>query len=296
MKVKITFTKGYTLHYYLSVKSGGNVSSMARLIFTFIILLSASVSSAETVKNISAEGSCAIVSVSAEQCQLIALQRARAAAIEQASGVSVASSTLVTNMALTADFIKTYSKGFIINEKVDWLALGSYQKDSKTPPIPEYRVNIIADVKVPERKIKSFGLKAKTNSIVYKNGDKAVVEAKVIRDAKIAIFNIIADDKVVMVFPNEHDKENRISGKGRLLFPDKNTKTELVMQTLDGHQRDAEAFLIAALDNEYARDFTDIFMPLEAMSFSAFFRKFSDIVDYAEDVMLTYEVINPKDK
>jgi hypothetical protein len=268
------------------------VSKISVLILSAFLFLSRPVG-AETVKNISAEGSCAIVSMSAEQCQLIALQRARAAAIEQAAGMSVASSALVTNMALTADFIKTYSKGFIINEKTQWLPLGQYQKDAKTPPIPEYRVKITADVRTPQPKIKPIGLKAKTNNIVYKNGDRAVIEASAIRVAKIAIFNITADDKVVMVFPNEHDKENRLPAKGRLKFPDKNTKTELVMQTLEGHQRDTEAFLIAALDNEYAKDFTDIFMPLEPMSFSAFFKKFSDIADYAEDVMLVYEVVNP---
>ncbi len=266
------------------------MGKIAVFIFSAFLLLSRSVG-AETVKDISAEGSCAIVGMSAEQCQLIALQRARAMAIEQAAGMSVASSTLVTNMALTADFIKTYSKGFIVNEKVNWLPLGQYQKDSKTPPIPEYRVKIIADIKIPKPKIKPLGLKAKTNSIVYKNGDRAVIEASSIREAKIAIFNITADDKVVMVFPNDYDKDNRLSAKGRLLFPDKSTKTELVMQTLDGHQRDAEAFLVAALDNDHAKDFTDIFRPLEPMSFSVFFKKFSDIADYAEDVMLTYEVI-----
>jgi hypothetical protein len=50
----------------------------------------------ETRKGIQAEGACAIVGMSAEQSQLMALQRARAAAIEQAAGVSVTSSTLVT--------------------------------------------------------------------------------------------------------------------------------------------------------------------------------------------------------
>lgn len=77
-----------------------------------VFLLFPHIATAEIVKNISAEGSCAIVGMSAEQSQLIALQRARASAIEQAASVSVSSSTLVTNMALTADFIKTYSKGF----------------------------------------------------------------------------------------------------------------------------------------------------------------------------------------
>ena len=262
-------------------------------IFSLLLLLSApSLSGAETVKDITAEGSCAIVGMSAEQCQLIALQRARASAIEQAAGMTVTSSTLVTNMALTADFIKTYSKGYIVKEKAEWLPLGQYQKDPSTPPIPEYHVKIIADVKVPEPKIKPIGLKAKTNSIVYKNGDKAVIEVSSGREAKVAIFNITADDKVVMVFPNGYDKDNRISKGRKLVFPDRQTKTELEMQTLPGHQRDAEAFLIAGLDNSCPKDFSDLFSPAEGMSFSAFFRKFSDLTDYSEDVILTYEVVD----
>lgn len=114
----------------------------------------ASFSQAETVKGVRAEGACAIVGMTAEQCQLVALQKARASAIEQAAGMSVSSSTLVTNMALTADFIKTYSKGYIVNEKAEWQPLGQYQKDKSAPPIPEYHVKITADVKVPELKIK----------------------------------------------------------------------------------------------------------------------------------------------
>ena len=245
--------------------------------------------------NISGEGSCAIVGMSAEQCQLIALQRARASAIEQAAGVSVASSTLVTNMALTADFIKTYSKGFIIKENVQWLPLDQYQKDPSTPPIPEYRVMITADVRVPEPKIKPIGLKAKTNSIIFKNGDIAVIEISTRREAKIAIFNITADDKVAMVFPNEHDKDNLISKGKKLVFPDKDTKTELVMETLTGHKRDAEAFFIAAMDSENSRDFMDTFQSNEPMTFSAFFKKYSEIADYCEDVIIAYEVVGAED-
>ena len=247
--------------------------------------------SSHITSNISGEGSCAIVGMSAEQCQLIALQRARASAIEQAAGVSVASGTLVTNMALTADFIKTYSKGFIVKENVQWLPLDQYQKDPSTPPIPEYRVMITADVRVPEPKIKPIGLKAKTNSIIFKNGDIAVVEISARREAKIAIFNITADDKVSMVFPNEHDKDNLIAKGKNLAFPDKNTKTELVMETLPGHKRDAEAFFISAMDSENSRDFFDTFQSNEPMSFSAFFKKYAELADYCEDAILTYEVV-----
>lgn len=256
-----------------------------------LALIYVGIAEAGTVEGVKAEGLCAIVGMSAEQCQLIALQRARASAIEQAAGVSVASSSLVTNMALAADFIKTYAKGFIVKEKVTWLPLGQYQKDASMPPIPEYHVSIVVDVTVPKSKIEPLGLKAKTNGTLYKNGDKSVIEISSVREARVAIFNITADDQVVMVFPNDQDKDNYIAGNRKLLYPNKETITELVMQTLEGHIRDAEAFLVVGVDTGYARKLRDIFRPQAPMSFSNFFSKYANIADYAEDVMLTYEVV-----
>ena len=249
------------------------------------------VSQAETIKGVSAEGGCAVVGMTAEQCQLTALQRARASAIEQASGVAVSSSVLVTNMALTAEFIKTYSKGFILNEKVQWLPISQYQKDSSTPPIPEYTVRIVADVHISEPKIKPIGIKAKTNSLIFKSGEKAVIEVSVKREAEIAIFNITADDRVVMLFPNEYDRDNTVPKNGRLIFPNKNTKTELIMQMLPGHKSDAEGFFMVAMDSSHQKKFIELFNPSEPMSFSGFFRKYSEIADYCEDAIIAYEVV-----
>ena len=95
-----------------------------------------------------------------------------------------------------------------------------------------------------------------------------------------------------MVFPNEHDKDNLIAKGKNLAFPDKNTKTELVMETLPGHKRDAEAFFISAMDSENSRDFLDTFQSNEPMSFSAFFKKYAELADYCEDVIIAYEVVN----
>lgn len=248
----------------------------------------------QIVKNVASEGSCAIVEMTAEQCQLLALQRARAAVIEQASGVSVSSSTLVTNGMLAADFIKTYSKGFIVNEKAEWMPLGQYQKDKSTAPIPEYTVKITADVYVSEKKIKPIGLKAKLNSIIFKDGEKAGIDIKTSRKAKIAIFNITADDKVAMLFPNDYEMDSTISGSEHRRFPDAKSKVELVMHTLQGHKRDAEAFFIVAMDLESTSDFMGIFTPQTPMDFSSFFRKYADIADYCEDAIITYEVIKEK--
>lgn len=240
------------------------------------------------VKDIAAEGSCAIVGMSAEQCQLTALQRARAAAIEEAAGVAVSSSTLVTNFTVAADFIKTYSKGFIVKERAQWLPLGQYQKNPSTPPIPEYRVKIIADISVPEPKIKPIGLKARTNSVVYKDGEKAWLEVNAGREARFAVFNFTADDKVIMLFPNGYEKWETASKK--FVFPAPDSKTELIMNTLPDHKRDAEALFVTAVDIGHQIDFSSIFTPFEPMSFSEFFKRFSDVADFCEDVILTYEV------
>ena len=249
---------------------------------------------AKTIQNISAEGSCAIVGMSAEQCQMIALQRARASAIEQAAGIKVSSTTIVTNMALTAEFIKSYAKGFIIKEKAEWLPLTQYQKDPSTPPIPEYRVKIVSDVSTPESKIKPIGLNARANSSIYKNGERAFIEVNTARTALIAIFNITADDKVVMLYPNDHDRENVLNTDRKLVYPDTNSRTELIMHTLSKHLQDTEAFFIVAMDPANNHTFTGTFTPMKPVDFTTFFKRYSEIADYCEDAILAYEVIDAR--
>lgn len=245
-------------------------------------------------RNISAEGSCAVVEMTAEQCQLLALQRARAAAIEQAAGVAVSSSTLVTNGMLAVDFIKTYAKGYVINEKVEWLPLGQYQKDKSTAPIPEYRVKITADVYAPAKKIKPLWLKVKLNGVTFRDGERARLEITVGRKARVGVFNITADDRVTMLFPNDYERDNTVSRGEPLEFPAQKSKVELTMHTLAGHKRDAEAFFVIAVDDSHPVDFTGMFEPLTPMGISAFFKKYSEIADYAEDAIITYEVVREK--
>jgi len=114
------------------------------------------------------------------------------------------------------------------------------------------------------------------------------------RRAKIAIFNIMADDKVVMLFPNEYDRSNISIEKTPLVFPGKNSPIELIVQNLPGHERDVEALLVVALDTEFAKDFEDLFARNKALPFTDFFRKYAEIADYAENAIIAYEIIGGK--
>lgn len=243
------------------------------------------------IKNVSGEGSCAIVGMSAEQSQLIALQRARTEAIEKAAEIRVSSHSVVTNFRLAADFIKTYSEGFIIHETVQWLPLGQYQKDSSTAPIPEYRVKITADVYKPVPKIGPIGLVASANESIFKSGEKAKIHVKTGREAVVGIFNITADDRVVILYPNQYDRDSTIKEGQELLFPPDDSQIELVMGTLPGHRRDAEAFFVTAMDKSSMKHFSSLFSPMQSMKFTTFFRKYSEIADYCEDTVIAYEVV-----
>jgi len=136
-----------------------------------------------------------------------------------------------------------------------------------------------------------MGLEAKTRGALFKNGERAVVEIKSVREGKAAIFNITADDRVVMLFPNELEKDNLLTKGKEFAFPEKNSKVELILQTLPGHKRDVEAFFVVAMDTGHPREFLDLFTPAQPMSFSAFFRKYAEIADFCEDVILPYEIL-----
>ncbi len=107
----------------------------------------------------------------------------------------------------------------------------------------------------------------------------------------IAIFNITANDKVVMLFPNEHVKDNIIDKDDIFVFPHKGSAVNLVVRNLPDHERDAEAVFLVAIDIKYGRDLGKMFKPLKSMIFSEFFKIYSEISDFSENIILPYEVV-----
>ena len=242
------------------------------------------------VRGVVGEGACAISGMSAEQSQLIALQKARADSIGQAAGVRVVSSTLVRDGMVAVDLIQTYSRGFITSEKVTWLPIAQYQDSPDRPPIPEYRVRLVADVAIPGRTGRPVGLSAKLNNKVFRKGEKAHVEVVTEREARIAVFNLTADDKVVMLFPHPLEKEIVASAAKPLRFPPDDSQIKLVMQTLPGHTRDAEAFFLVAVGKDEDIDFSTAFVAGKSMSFTAFFERYAEIAPHADEIILPYAI------
>jgi len=276
---------------------GGHTARICRIVFVFLALailfrVSAygDTSGNRIVRGVVADGACAIYGMSAEQSQLIALQKARAAAIEQAAGVRVASSTLVRDGMVAVDLIRTYSSGFVIAEKVVWLPIAQYQDSPDRPPIPEYRVRIRVDVAIPQRIAPSLGLEAKLNNKVFRKGEKAFVEVAVQKEARVALFNITADDKVVMLFPHPLEKVNVLAAGTPLRFPPEGSRIALEMHTLSGHQRDAEAFFVVATGKDTEVDFASTFESGKSYPLSSFFERYAEIAPHADEIILPYAI------
>lgn len=246
-----------------------------------------SVGHAET-RTVTARGGCAIVEMTAAQAIYLAKQRARSAAIESAAGVHVTSASLVTDGRLAADFLKTFSRGFIVKEEVRW-SMSSYQKDSAMPPIPQYDVELTATVVVPERR-EAYGLRAELNRTVFRAGEKAFLTVRTDKPARIAVFNMMADGNVAMVFPSGREVVRSPGGEKAIRLPSVESGIEMKMVTLPDHEMDAEGFFVAALDVGPGQGWLKRFTPGKVMALDDFFSRYARMADRVEEVMLSYLV------
>lgn len=259
----------------------------------FLLVLIACVSAqARLVKGVKGRGEAAVVGITPEAGQHLALQRARADAIEQAAGVKILGATLVRSNMLAGDFIKTFTRGFIVAERIKWLPLEQFQPDVNVPPVPMYRVEITADVEIPEKSaLMDFVVQASLNKQTFAAGESAVLEINVSQDAWVAVFNIRADDKIVMLYPNSDFFAHKVDAGEKFYFPPARSNLTLEMVPLSGHRQDTEAFLIAAFP---AKDgnlrFDRYFQSEKLYSVPEFFKVYAKIADKLAETIVPYVV------
>ncbi|MDY6822181.1 MAG: DUF4384 domain-containing protein [Thermodesulfobacteriota bacterium] len=239
------------------------------------------------VTNVTGQGACIIDRITAEQAKQIALRRARAAAIEKAAGVTVQAATVVKNSTTAVDFIKSYARGYIVRETLQWAPLGQYQETPDSAPIPEYRVAITADVVVPE-KTASYGLTAELNRTFFQQGEDLAVNVSANKPVAVALFNIMADDRVTMIYPTRQSGI-RTAGPHQTVYPPPDSGAVWEMAVLPGHDQNAEAIFVAAALPDTV-DFFQYFTPLTTMAITQFFARYSQFTDQCQDVLLPYVV------
>jgi hypothetical protein len=241
-------------------------------------------------KVVTGRGEAAVVDITPEEGKLIALQRARADAIENAVGIGVHGTTVVTNGRLVGQFLQTYSRGYITREQVKltpgWL-----------DTTPKYTYDIIATVVIPEKKVEpGFVLSTswKGNKAAYLEGENAILKIRVSMPAHIGVFNLMADDSIKMLYPNKYcTQSGALTPNVDWVFPEEKSGIMLTMATFPGHKRDNEAFFVVAIKAGGASQncFATLFEEGKPYKVTEFFERYSKVAETAVEQIMPYEVL-----
>ena len=151
-----------------------------------------------------------------EAAQRGSLDAARRAAIEQAVGTFVSSSTVVHNNQLADDLVRAVVRGVIVEEKI----LRRGVLESKDEQGALYQTRIKAKVKgVPVEKRGSFAVTAKLNRTQFNDGDEAQLRITSTQDAYLYLFDVTPDEHITVLAPNKYEAETRVQHSAEFVFP-----------------------------------------------------------------------------
>ncbi len=117
-------------------------SKMLFLMLLGLALTAAGVPAAERNGFVISTGEASLENTTPEDARREALNRARAAAIEEACGIRLQAETFVKDMKLMADFVHAVSYGNIVSEEILKWEVDTIQKSQRAPPALAYRVTL----------------------------------------------------------------------------------------------------------------------------------------------------------
>lgn len=242
---------------------------MPKIITIFFFILSLTVASTSFSKEVTKS-----TAVEYQGTDLETINHARAELIKNVCTVKIFSYEQSKFGRLISDNIDALSTGFIFDEQYNWETRFEQLSPNK-PPVPRHRVTITAKVRCPLRA--NTGLNAERDCPrqlrAKKDYLKFIVNTHV--PAKLAVFNLQTNGKVVMIYPNAKFPQILSSAKQPVTFPPAGRK--LRARNLPGHTVDDEYILIAALQKKSDKRWLELFTPETEISFSDFFKQLSEV-------------------
>jgi len=201
---------------------------------------------------VTVEGFAPIENVTKTEARKLAIDNARREAVEQVVGVDLLSETMVINYNVTGDVIRAIPHGKVIgieilNEDIDLIPA----ENKGDVPFLAYKVKIRANVAKEIGTTDSFfRLDARANRKVFKEGDLMEIQVTPSKDCYLTIFNVLEDEKVLVLFPNRFNQNNYIKANTQFTFPgnDDRKKGITLEAFLDkGQEKADEMFHVLAL-------------------------------------------------
>ena len=186
-----------------------------------ISLIRVQTSWAQNVIWVSAEGTAPVTSNNRNKARKQALETAKQNAIVVALASGVTAETLLVNFRLSGSILGTIPYGKIVKKKIvdEGLVKVDGQDQDKQYL---YRVRIKAGVveQVGEED-PSFYLDTAINQSIFKNGDELKIQIRSTKKCYFAVFNILEDNKIIPLLPNDYFKKNYLATNEKFVFPGK---------------------------------------------------------------------------
>ena len=201
---------------------------------------------------VTVEGFAPIENVTKTEARKLAIDNARREAVEKVVGVDLLSETMVINYNVSGDVIRAIPHGKVIGIEIlkEDIELIPAKKKGGAPFLA-YHVKIRANVaKEIGRTDSFFRLDAKANRKVFKEGDLMEIQVTPSKDCYLTIFNVLEDERVLILFPNRFNQNNHIKANTTFTFPGENDRKKGIRLEAflnEGQEKADEMFHVLAL-------------------------------------------------
>lgn len=261
---------------------------------------------------VESDGLALMAEMNQQQARTAALNEARAEAVRIVAGVKLRAESFRVQTEVTQDQKATVSQDFFASVNRD-VAYGHVVQQEilfegavtlitipGQPPQVYYKVKIRARVEIdhgdPDP---TFIVQVKTNKEVYKENESMTIDLQVTQDCYVYVFNLLANDSLLVLFPNRYFHENWLKAGSTLhLMPAGFT---FEVNLLPGFQRAQELIYVVATKERFEfalkwrsenEDFRTTATP--AFAFVELPRWLSNIPpDKRTDRVIRYEVYRP---
>jgi hypothetical protein len=211
---------------------------------------------------IEAEGLALMAEMSQQQARTAALNEARAEAVRQVTGVKLQAENFRMQSEATEDkktpvlrdFFASVNRdvafGHVVREEVISEGAVTLTTVPGKPPQIYYQVKIRAQVAVEQGEPDpTFSLQVKTNKEIFRENEIMTIDIKATQDCYVYVFNVMANDSLLVLFPNLYMQDNRLKADSTLhLMP---AGLSLQVSLLPGMQRATELIYVVATKQRY---------------------------------------------
>ena len=200
---------------------------------------------------VTVEGIAAMENVTKEEARRIAIENALGRAVEEAVGSNIVAETIVINYRISGDIVKVMPYGRVIDREIIEEGVGEIREEGQTTPALIYRVKMKAKVIQEKGTIDPyFKINATLNRAVFKEGDDMLIKVIPTKDCYVTIFNILEDEKVIILIPNRYRGDNFIKAHETFIFPnedDKRRGIKLISHAAEGRKAVTETIYVLGL-------------------------------------------------